>query len=136
MMAGTAQVRLCPPYFFRTTMTQVVDTIGYDRIESLASIHTFAPKRERFIPKGGEQRAFTALAQAIGALAAHPGSGGGLADAAGAGERVEKPQLALGGPAVSSTSLRAGAADSGAGFGRTKRIGCAHPAVWITTGGV
>ena len=30
-------------------MTQVVDTIGYDRIESLASIHTFAPKRQRFI---------------------------------------------------------------------------------------
>ena len=30
-------------------MTQVVDTVGYDRITSLASIHTFAPKRERFI---------------------------------------------------------------------------------------
>ena len=30
-------------------MTQVVDTVGYDRIASLASIHTFAPKRERFI---------------------------------------------------------------------------------------
>ena len=56
------------------------------------------PERERFIPKGGEQRASTALAQAIGALAAHPGSGGGLADAAGAGERVEKAKLALSGP--------------------------------------
>ncbi len=30
-------------------MTQVVETLGYDRIASLASIHTFAPKRERFI---------------------------------------------------------------------------------------
>jgi probable phosphoglycerate mutase len=30
-------------------MTQVVETLGYDRIASLASIHTFAPQRERFI---------------------------------------------------------------------------------------
>ena len=30
-------------------MTQVVDTVGYDRITSLASLHAFAPKRERFI---------------------------------------------------------------------------------------
>jgi broad specificity phosphatase PhoE len=30
-------------------MTQVVETLGYDRIASLASIHTFTPKRERFI---------------------------------------------------------------------------------------
>jgi broad specificity phosphatase PhoE len=30
-------------------MTQVVETLGYDRIASLASIHSFAPKRERFI---------------------------------------------------------------------------------------
>jgi broad specificity phosphatase PhoE len=30
-------------------MTQIVDTLGYDRIASLASAHTFAPKRERFI---------------------------------------------------------------------------------------
>src|SRR5207244_2734914 len=79
------------------------------------------PERQRSIPKGGEQRAFAALAQAIGALAAHPGSGGRLADAAGAGERVEKPQLALGAPAVPSTSLSAGAADFGAGLGWTKR---------------
>ena len=30
-------------------MTQVVETLGYDRIASLASIHSFAPQRERFI---------------------------------------------------------------------------------------
>jgi broad specificity phosphatase PhoE len=30
-------------------MTQIVDTLGYDRIASLASAHAFAPKRERFI---------------------------------------------------------------------------------------
>src|SRR5258708_26837343 len=46
-MAGT--LRFARPTFFRTTMTQVVETLGYDRIASLASVHAFAPKRERFI---------------------------------------------------------------------------------------
>jgi broad specificity phosphatase PhoE len=30
-------------------MTQVIDLLGYDRIAQLASAHTFAPKRDRFI---------------------------------------------------------------------------------------
>jgi broad specificity phosphatase PhoE len=30
-------------------MTQVIDLLGYHRIADLASVHTFAPKRERFI---------------------------------------------------------------------------------------
>ena len=58
------------------------------------------PDRERLIPKGGEQSAFAALAQAIGAFAAHTYLRGRLGHAAGARKHVEKAELALGGPSV------------------------------------
>jgi len=56
----------------------------------------------RSIPKGSEQGAIAAAAEAIGALAGHSGKGGGAGDAAGAHERNEEAQLALGRPAVAA----------------------------------
>src|SRR5690348_13719079 len=105
-------------------------------VGELRRVNFGGPEGQRLVPKGREQSAFAAVAQAIGACPAHARAGGGLADAAGAGERVEKLPLALGGPAVPSTPLGASSAVSRAGPARTKRIGWAHPSVWITSGGV
>ena len=55
---------------------------------------------DRSRPQGREQGTLLAFAQAIGALAAHPGEGGGFDDAAGADKRIEEAELALGRPAV------------------------------------
>src|SRR5205085_7163305 len=83
------------------------------------------PRRQRLIPQSREQGAFTPIAQAVGAFAAHARRSSGTADAACSRERIEKLQLALGGPAVP--------ANPRGGCGRAKRIGCAHPPAWITT---
>src|SRR2546430_1080187 len=78
---------------------------------------------DRPVPKCREGRAFAAVAQPIGALAAHARGGRRLGDTASAGESVEEAKLALGCPAV--------AADLGAGLGRTKRSRRAHSPAWI-----
>lgn len=61
--------------------------------------------RKDAVPGGGEQAARIALAQAIGALAAHPRGGSGAGDGACAGERAEEGELPGGGPAVPAEAL-------------------------------
>ena len=70
---------------------------------------------ERAIPAGGEQAVGIALAQAIGAFAAHPRCEGGTGDAAGAGELGQEGELAPCGPAVAAEGS-----------------GLVHPPAWIT----
>jgi hypothetical protein len=53
----------------------------------------------RQVPRGGEASARRAAAKAIGALAAHPRSGGGIGDAARDGELVEKRDHPIASPA-------------------------------------
>ncbi|MES2326553.1 MAG: hypothetical protein V4499_04380 [Pseudomonadota bacterium] len=61
-------------------------------------------RREDAIPKRAEESSVAAIAQAVGALAAHAGEGGSIDDAPCRRQRVEEAQLALGGPAVASDS--------------------------------
>jgi hypothetical protein len=57
------------------------------------------------IPGGGEQAVWDALAEAVGALPAHPRGGGGAGDGSGAGEDVQESKLAGGGPSVTAEAL-------------------------------
>jgi hypothetical protein len=66
----------------------------------------------RPVPSGGEQSVPWAVAQPIRAFTAHPSKGGGARNAARPGQRREEAKLAVGCP--------------------TRRLGCAHPAAWIT----
>jgi len=58
--------------------------------------------RQGSVPGGGEQGIRRTSAKAISALPAHAGGARGLGHAAGAGERVEKSELAGRGPTVSA----------------------------------
>lgn len=57
------------------------------------------------VPGGGEEAGRVALAEAIGALAAHPRGCGGAGDGAGAREGVEEAELAGRSPAVPAEAL-------------------------------
>lgn len=72
--------------------------------------------RDGRVPGAGEVGMPGPIAEAIGALAAHPGGGRRARDAAGLVQGDDELHLPIGGPAVPSTSLRTGPA-AAAGVG-------------------
>ena len=73
------------------------------------------PQRQRGIPRGAELARLRVAAQLIGAFGRHVHRVRGALDAAGIGQRLDKPALALGRPAIVAAGVP--------GHGRERRQG-------------
>ena len=80
-----------------------------------------APAAERQGPRITEAFAAQAIAKTVGAGAVHPRRGGGGPDISGAFKGSEEGRLPIESPAISSTSLRTGAARAGFGCDAHRR---------------